>query len=1063
MRTSIACDIIHFYSHSTPLRFLKHYKIPKLGVPSRLLVGTADGTIRLLSPISGNTLTIAFPVVDSEQIKSAVYSVRTNKIFLLLHNLEIWVIATNVNPCMVIDIWKRSDDDGDDECTILDLLECNDYEKWPHIAQSNFPLRRRRNTRQRKASTIAAPPSSLMHGGELLPKSTATPRRCTFLIGGTPAGHLIVYGKDSKVVHRMLIHHGEVSSISINSDLGLIATGSVDDQTVRLTQFNPTAQQMFAPLHLLAKNIMPMMLNCSNVFTAIGNNDGTVMIVRTADGHVIRAHPKVDDHNGAITSLVFLPKQEVFVSSSADGLIKVWQCEENILLRELQFAEPVLGLTRANGRGDVLVAFGSRVEFISAHALLPSALARFAIKDESSAKEPEQPLPIETAAGVNLYKWRKIKAGDVSAKVDELFEEVLKFGPQHKSPSTTDDNTHAVEKEAYEEQRQLLEELDIGGLVVPIRVPSVKKLDEVVPISVINDGIDDVNESAKAPIKLLQSFVDRINERHKQMIRFHEAAIEEEKNARLGKAEDKCDEAIPTVQANEVTAPVVKSVLEADLEAMPVKKLADLFQSLLDGEKTDLSKLQQVLDEKKMAEARRKAQERRMASDAKQKQKYAVNRQQQEIVILRRLRRAGANTRGSVKQQAQVLVTRRNEPLPRTVSSNNASSGVTIREEELRLEAIRQTVLENERKIAIISSNYKARLAAFVQESEEQETAASDALNVVDESAHSNDKPMNAAQAIMSGRPPPRPLTPNYFRKPRPPLIEELLREPWIQEQDLYDMELSWEGKWRHRSAVRRLLCAASGDGVAPILLRLCKEAAEDLPKRSLIVKYIARMAYDNLFEKSPPIVAKQLCWFLTEQYDLTQLKAPEIELRVTLINALLLLGVETKEVMTSIALQTASLDERLRSCAMEALQILGFYENGAKAIAKHSNKIVADVLEKDFMGLPMSTPPQDYFAERVSDVLDSQERSQTSTLQSERVQVASRPASERRILRHQERLDEFARASAETMESRTLPTTPWVDEQTEETEKGMRERRRGGLILYDSISSHFINVFQFP
>ncbi|KAJ3095138.1 WD repeat-containing protein 87 [Phlyctochytrium planicorne] len=82
---------------------LIRFKTPR--APSRVLVRSNDGVIRLLSSVSGKVITTSLPLLETDRVEDLAYCARIDRMFILVENGDIWVIATNVNPCSVVDIW----------------------------------------------------------------------------------------------------------------------------------------------------------------------------------------------------------------------------------------------------------------------------------------------------------------------------------------------------------------------------------------------------------------------------------------------------------------------------------------------------------------------------------------------------------------------------------------------------------------------------------------------------------------------------------------------------------------------------------------------------------------------------------------------------------------------------------------------------------------------------------------------------------------------------------------------------------------------------------------------
>lgn len=83
--------------------------VQEQGFPPRLVIQSEDGTIRIASGSTGETLTTHLPLIESEKIKNVAYSRSIDRLFVLTHHQEIYVVDTTINPCIIVDIWKAGE------------------------------------------------------------------------------------------------------------------------------------------------------------------------------------------------------------------------------------------------------------------------------------------------------------------------------------------------------------------------------------------------------------------------------------------------------------------------------------------------------------------------------------------------------------------------------------------------------------------------------------------------------------------------------------------------------------------------------------------------------------------------------------------------------------------------------------------------------------------------------------------------------------------------------------------------------------------------------------------
>ena len=85
----------------------------------------------------------------------------------------------------------------------------------------------------------------------------------------------------------------------------------------------------------------------------------------------VLTHQREDRHTHTITSLTSSPQLCLLVTTSLDGLVKVWN-SSNQLVAEIDFGEPLLSACFVNSRGDLLVGFQRRICRVSSSHYLPS-------------------------------------------------------------------------------------------------------------------------------------------------------------------------------------------------------------------------------------------------------------------------------------------------------------------------------------------------------------------------------------------------------------------------------------------------------------------------------------------------------------------------------------------------------------------------------------------------------------------------------------------------------------------------------------------------------------------
>ena len=140
-------------------------------------------------------------------------------------------------------------------------------------------------------------------------------------------------------------HTNAVTSIASSPDNNYLATGS-KDHTIRIWSAN-------API-LLQDNaeIISLAWSRDSKYLSASSNAGTIKIWRVLDTqlvHTINAHPGA---NGLITALIW--SQNVLISSSWDGSIKIWNPHNGTLIRTLSNSNGRVNALSLNSDGNYL-------------------------------------------------------------------------------------------------------------------------------------------------------------------------------------------------------------------------------------------------------------------------------------------------------------------------------------------------------------------------------------------------------------------------------------------------------------------------------------------------------------------------------------------------------------------------------------------------------------------------------------------------------------------------------------------------------------------------------------
>ncbi|KAJ3027783.1 UNVERIFIED_CONTAM: WD repeat-containing protein 87 [Siphonaria sp. JEL0065] len=109
---------------------------------------------------------------------------------------------------------------------------------------------------------------------------------------------------------------------------------------------------------------------------------------------VIPQHNRSDDHTEEITSICNIELLGLFVTTSCDSTIRIWDVY-NCLIREIQFHEPLECLCISNPRGDLLIGIQNRIDIIKFNLYLPPGYIKAVEAMTITDQLPEPPIQFD--------------------------------------------------------------------------------------------------------------------------------------------------------------------------------------------------------------------------------------------------------------------------------------------------------------------------------------------------------------------------------------------------------------------------------------------------------------------------------------------------------------------------------------------------------------------------------------------------------------------------------------------------------------------------------------------
>ncbi|KAJ3020556.1 UNVERIFIED_CONTAM: hypothetical protein HDU68_010114 [Siphonaria sp. JEL0065] len=302
-----------------------------------------DEVIRLISPTTGKVLTTCLPLFEMDKVVDVIYAAKANKMFLLIENGEIWIIGTTVNPCVVLDIW-RPDAAGEDICSLCIVEGFKQMTPKANGARSMWG----------RAAKSEVPYSVLM--------------------SGTKNGQILIYNLVGDVVRRQQIHFGRITCIVNDMEQNILVTAG-EDKIIHVSRFDPMGTaSMFDIRVSIETEQIPRCICVGLRQLCVTYDDSTVHMyafdVDQETSSQLPNHSRSDDHVDTITAICSIKKLGLFVTSSVDATIKVWDMQNN-LVREIQFHDPITSISIANPHGDILIDIENRIDMIHHTLYLP--------------------------------------------------------------------------------------------------------------------------------------------------------------------------------------------------------------------------------------------------------------------------------------------------------------------------------------------------------------------------------------------------------------------------------------------------------------------------------------------------------------------------------------------------------------------------------------------------------------------------------------------------------------------------------------------------------------------
>ncbi|ORX75899.1 hypothetical protein BCR32DRAFT_271615 [Anaeromyces robustus] len=328
--------------------------------PARIVCISEDNSCRFISPVSGQSITIALPFLEDINIKKIAYSLDYDRLYILLCNSSIVVISTTTNPCRLIEEW------GNSFTTITDI--------------------------------IIYDPSKSSENQDIMPY---------FLLGCSNAGQILIfdpacYGYTEKTIQAHLANitkiilnsqHDKLYSISEDLKLKIWSIRYINDSEkhdISIDLLNSIDySELPSPIVDICLYETAEMIGA---ITAVGK----LIIYNESDkSYKIGS----DSTSIGICSFSCCEVLGIFATVDKEGCLKIWDYCNN-LIREICLNVPIDAVEFLNQRGDIIIGYTHKLSIIKLENYIQLETMKYLLTLDLVDDQVEIPIDFD-----NNMKW----------------------------------------------------------------------------------------------------------------------------------------------------------------------------------------------------------------------------------------------------------------------------------------------------------------------------------------------------------------------------------------------------------------------------------------------------------------------------------------------------------------------------------------------------------------------------------------------------------------------------------------------------------------------------------
>ncbi|KAJ3302866.1 WD repeat-containing protein 87 [Kappamyces sp. JEL0829] len=382
---------------------------------ARIIAATADGSIRLISPLSGSILGTGFPTDREFQLAEVEFDFEKETLYCLNSNGSIVVYDCKVNPFQIMFLWNNS------KLAHREVITCLCGADLYNNDKPAVDLEKR-----------------VCNRGELMVRF--------LLFGGTDSGqiHQINIGQKERQSSLVQAHSAKITMLYYDAKLGRLVSGAMDGaiKVWELTIDNkkPSGiandaknQILFCArlrlLHTLTLDRFdsPPSLGfslCPETATLGLHCQGELFLASYGSSRILKPPHAEPQEVAKVQQVVCNPTGTLWAASYDDCTVKVWDAKM-VLIRDIQFHDHISSVCFANDRGDLLVGLSTEINLVRIQDYMTPPFLRQLLAVDFADDQEEMPLTFDQHLDFWSYEKDEPETQAASTQLDEDIQKII--------------------------------------------------------------------------------------------------------------------------------------------------------------------------------------------------------------------------------------------------------------------------------------------------------------------------------------------------------------------------------------------------------------------------------------------------------------------------------------------------------------------------------------------------------------------------------------------------------------------------------------------------------------